>query len=61
MLIAARRSDQIASELALHDFRTDVCGVEVLGRLNTMITALHAKSWPSMNVATTELDLNART
>jgi len=61
LLIAARRSDQIASELALHDFQTDVHGVELLARLDTMITEMHARTPGVDHLPDDRPDLNATT
>ncbi|MCU1674520.1 MAG: hypothetical protein JWN77_2633 [Frankiales bacterium] len=40
LLIAARRSDQISSELALHDYQTDRHAADVLELVHTEVTAL---------------------
>ncbi|MFI5960076.1 DUF1003 domain-containing protein [Cryptosporangium sp. NPDC051539] len=40
LLIAAKRSDQIASELALHDYQTDCSAAERLERLAEDVAAL---------------------
>lgn len=38
LLIAARRSDQIAAELALHDYQTDSRALELLEKVHEMLT-----------------------
>ncbi|GAA1926993.1 hypothetical protein GCM10009753_70700 [Streptantibioticus ferralitis] len=43
LLIAAKRSDQISSELAQHDFDTDVQAKELLERLTSNFEALSAQ------------------
>lgn len=43
LLIAAKRSDQISSELAQHDFETDVQAKELLERLTSNFEALTAQ------------------
>lgn len=42
LLIAARRSDQISAELALHDFQTDTRAAELIQAVKTTTDALHA-------------------
>jgi uncharacterized membrane protein len=43
LLIAAKRSDQISSELASHDFETNVHSKELLERLTLNFEALSAQ------------------
>lgn len=43
LLIAARRSDQISSEIALHDYQTDVHTSEILDRVYDELTELRAE------------------
>lgn len=43
LLIAARRSDQISSELALHDYETNCRAAEVLDRVHAELTDLRAE------------------
>ena len=43
LLIAAKRSDQVSSELAQHDFETDVQAKELLERLTSNFEALSAQ------------------
>ncbi len=42
LLIAARRSDQISAELALHDFQTDTNAAELIQAVKATTDALHA-------------------
>ena len=42
LLIAARRSDQISAELALHDFETDTQAAELISAVKATTDALHA-------------------
>lgn len=49
LLIAARRSDQIAAELAVHDFETDAKSLEILSELRSLLT----ESTPNNGSATT--------
>jgi uncharacterized membrane protein len=42
LLIAARRSDQISAELALHDFQTDTQAAELILAVKATTDALHA-------------------
>ncbi len=43
LLIAARRSDQISSELAVHDYQTDSRAAEVLDRMSDELGLLRAE------------------
>ena len=43
LLIAARRSDQIASELARHDYEADTCTRDVVQSLAAEVAALRAE------------------
>ena len=42
LLIAARRSDQISAELALHDYQTNLHAAEVIQAVKTTTDELHA-------------------
>lgn len=42
LLIAARRSDQISAELALHDFQTDTQAAELIQAVKATTDALHS-------------------
>lgn len=42
LLIAARRSDQISAELALHDYETDTQAAELIQAVKITTDALHA-------------------
>ena len=42
LLIAARRSDQIAAELATSDYRTNLDAVNRIKALEAMISDIHA-------------------
>lgn len=42
LLIAARRSDQISAELALHDYETDCKAAELITAVKATTDALHA-------------------
>lgn len=41
LLIAAKRSDQISSELALHDYQTNVDADEIIHAVHEMTKAIH--------------------
>lgn len=43
LLIAAKRQDQISSELALHDYQTNVEADEIVKAIHTLTTELHQK------------------
>jgi uncharacterized membrane protein len=43
LLIAARRSDQISSELAVHDYQTNVEADEVIHAVHEMTKAIHER------------------
>lgn len=44
LLIAARRSDQIAAELAAHDYQTNVDALEIIRAIEAMTADMHAKA-----------------
>ena len=41
LLIAARRSDQIAAELAQHDYKTDLEAIEIIREIHATNTEIH--------------------
>ncbi|MCB1246830.1 MAG: DUF1003 domain-containing protein [Acidimicrobiia bacterium] len=43
LLIAARRSDQIAAELALHDYETNRAAALEISEIHELVTVLHAR------------------
>lgn len=43
LLIAAKRQDQISSELALHDYQTNVEADQIIKSIHTLTTELHQK------------------
>ena len=43
LLIAAKRQDQISSELALHDYETNVEADEIVKAIHALTTELHQK------------------
>ncbi|MEX2293417.1 MAG: DUF1003 domain-containing protein [Acidimicrobiales bacterium] len=43
LLIAAKRQDQISSELALHDYQTNVEADEIVKAIHLLATELHQK------------------
>ncbi len=43
LLIAAKRQDQISSELALHDYQTNVEADEIVKTIHALTTELHQK------------------
>jgi uncharacterized membrane protein len=43
LLIAAKRQDQISSELALHDYQTNVEADEIVKAIHVLTTELHQK------------------
>lgn len=43
LLIAAKRSDQISSELALHDYQTNVEADEIIHAVHEMTKAIHQR------------------
>lgn len=43
LLIAAKRQDQISSELALHDYQTNVEADEIVKAIHTLTSELHQK------------------
>lgn len=43
LLIAAKRSDQISSELALHDYQTNLEADEIIHAVHEMTKAIHKK------------------
>lgn len=43
LLIAAKRSDQISSELALHDFETNVEADRIVHAIHNLTTEIHAQ------------------
>ena len=43
LLIAAKRQDQISSELASHDYKTNVEADEIVKAIHTIATELHQK------------------
>ncbi len=51
LLIAAKRQDQISSELALHDFATNVEAEEIIKTIHTLTTQLHEKICASSSPA----------
>ncbi len=42
LLIAARRSDQISAELAMHDYQTNLEAAELIRAINKMTIEIHA-------------------
>lgn len=44
LLIAAKRQDQIASELARHDYETDLEAKEIVGAIHDLVVAVHTLS-----------------
>ena len=44
LLIAAKRQDQIASELALHDYQTNVAAKEVIDAVHALTREIHAQT-----------------
>jgi uncharacterized membrane protein len=44
LLIAAKRRDQIASELARHDYETDVEAKEIVGAIHDLVVEVRALS-----------------
>jgi uncharacterized membrane protein len=47
LLIAARRADQVSSELALHDYEADKHSQETVDAIYQMITEMHRKTSPA--------------
>jgi uncharacterized membrane protein len=43
LLIAARRSDQISSELAVHDYQTNVDADQLIRAVHQLTSEIHAK------------------
>jgi len=43
LLIAAKRQDQISSELARHDYQTNLEADEIVKSIHALTTELHAK------------------
>ena len=43
LLIAAKRADQISSELALHDYRTDAEADQIVKSIHALTTDLHRR------------------
>ena len=43
LLIAARRSDQISSELAVHDYQTNVESDQLIKAVHQLTSEIHAK------------------
>lgn len=43
LLIAARRSDQISAELAVHDYNTNVEAAQIIREIRAMTTDIHAR------------------
>jgi uncharacterized membrane protein len=41
LLIAARRSDQIAAEMAAHDYAADTDSEELLGEVRALVRSIH--------------------
>lgn len=48
LLVAARRQDQISSELALHDYDTNVEADAIVKAMLLLTTELHQKPWWSI-------------
>lgn len=46
LLIAAKRADQISSELALHDYETNVEADEIVKSIHELTKEIHAKVVP---------------
>ena len=46
LLIAARRSDQISAELAIHDYQTNVDAAEMIRLIKDMTTEMHHSVTP---------------
>lgn len=44
LLIAARRSDQISAELALHDYHTNLEAAEMIKAINQMTIEIHSNT-----------------
>ncbi len=42
LLIAARRSDQVAAELATHDYQTNLDALEIIKAIEAMTAEIHA-------------------
>ncbi len=47
LLIAARRSDQISAELALHDYNTNLEAIDIIRSIQAMTSELHAQATPA--------------
>ncbi|MDH4170102.1 MAG: DUF1003 domain-containing protein [Acidimicrobiia bacterium] len=47
LLIAARRSDAIAAELATHDYKTNLDAAEMIRAIETMTSEIHGHVIPS--------------
>lgn len=43
LLIAAKRQDQISSEIALHDYHTNIEADQLVKAIHTLTTELHQK------------------
>jgi uncharacterized membrane protein len=50
LLIAARRADQISSELALHDYQTNVDADQLIKAVHQLTTEIHATVVPTTAV-----------